>query len=268
MSVCVWRVSLTALIVGGISHGCCSSSARPQAALTDESHCTVIFEVAQTRPWALYDVSRTVLVLYSDGRVLLSAGQPAESGSGYLDGRLSPAEVAQVAREVCCFSDRRDLEDYYDLAASTDLPILTISLRGAADCRKIRVDGLSCNSGALQLEPEPRELPVALGDFAVLYSKVWRQAVGTACEWMPRHIEIAAWDFAHARSVLPWPPDWPVPPCSEDPNCTDCTFVLPGEYLDGVRALLRNRPPTCAIEIADRKWTMSWRPLMPHEEAE
>jgi hypothetical protein len=206
-------------------------------------------------PWALVVGAESArLALYGDGTVVYAAR----------DGRLKsvtldPSERATLVRDLG-FAVLPRFAGEYETTGATDQAQQWFFLfgEGQAKPRIIYVYGNLDGAARAHLSPA----------IVGAYDLITHFDHPRARAWLPEQIEVMIWPFDHAKAApLAWPRGWP----DLDDRLTrkreeGYSLFLPAACFAELEALLQRLDGNRPVALAGRKWSISARLALPHEE--
>lgn len=225
----------------------------------------------QTDPWLMVIGSDTPMVaIYDDGQVVYLKREK-DKPPVYVTKQLDSEALAETRKKLLAFGDYSNVKRYYDMAPEvTDQPETRIYLSLGQTKFVTRVYGLMVSDTRLPgytvmgSGKKPDELPQALKE---LHAYLTSLAFPDAKPWKPPYVEAMIWAYDYATDEsIHWPKDWPN---LESPNALKrgdtYSIFLPGTELPKLREFLATRKDKGAVEIANKKWAVSYRYTFPSE---
>ncbi len=211
-------------------------------------------------PWRMVVGSDSpTLVVYSDGLAIFRAPNTSSSFSGYLSTRLSKAQYQALLSNIAPQAVL-DLADSYTASFWTDQPSNEIYVWVNGRRKSVSV------YGALRRDPEARsKVPL---EFLRAFDTLINFSANGA-PWVPDIIEVLIWPYEYSpEQPLPWPQGWPPFEKARPKGREGLHQVfLPGGQFSSLRQLLSSLKPKQAVELAHRKWAISYRLPLPQENA-
>jgi len=197
--------------------------------------------------------------VYSDRLAIFRAPNSSSSLSGYLSTQLSEAQyralLSSIAPEALF-----ELADSYTASFSTDQPSNELYVWVNGRRKSVTV------YGALRRDPEVRSrVP---GQFLRAFDTLTKFSV-RAAPWVPDVIEVFIWPYEYSpEEPLPWPKGWP-PFENARPKGSQGLhqIFLPAEHFGSLLQVISSLKPKQAVQLAHRKWAISYRVPMPEENA-
>lgn len=190
--------------------------------------------------------------LYEDGTVIY------RTKSGFKSAKLEGAELDAMRREYAA-PGLAALSGAYEADFATDQPDNDLLIYGAEHPFFISI------YGSLNRPEVAQRLPDTLRS---AYARLSAFDLPNATDWLPEKIEVVIWPYDYApEESIKWPPEWPAlgDPATRKRGDSYSIFLSSTE-LDRLRAFLATRKAKGAVEIAGKKWAVSFRMPFPHEQ--
>lgn len=83
--------------------------------------------------------------------------------------------------------------------------------------------------------------------------------------WIPEQLEVMLWNYSYAPDTsIQWPSHWPgLNHSATLKHENSYSIFLPGTQEDALIAFLATRKEKGAVELAGKKWAVSYRPVFP-----
>lgn len=190
--------------------------------------------------------------LYEDGTVIY------RTKSGFKSAKVAGAELDALRRDYAT-PGLAALSGAYEADNATDQPDNDLLIYGGEHPFFISV------YGSLNRPEVAQRLPDTLRS---AYARLRAFELLNARDWLPEKIEVMIWpyDYAPEKSIK-WPPEWPAlgDPATRKRGDSYSIFLSSTE-LDRLTAFLATRKAKGAVEIAGKKWAVSFRMPFPHEQ--
>ena len=224
----------------------------------------------QTDPWAMVIGSDTPRVaIYENGDVIFA--KKVREGLIYHRVSLDKAGLEEVRKQIEPLFVLKDIGPRYNIRPNvTDQPEAMFFLHN--DHREIAtsVYGLSATGTRL---PGYTQFPTGekstVPPDALLKLHAWLVELDypNSAEWVPKYIEVMAWDYSYAPDAsIQWPKVWP----SLDSDRAvkrgkSYSIFLDGSLLSDLQKFLAKQNEKGAVEFEGRKMAVSYRFAFPGE---
>lgn len=219
-----------------------------------------------TDPWLMVVGSDTPrFALYDDGQVIF-VEQTSEGRYTHMAARLSPSELAGVKAKLLAFTAHPVPKRINLRPGWTDQPEsrffldvdghkLVTSVYGLASVKDTSVSPRGEQDGADALPAAIKGLHQYLSEFHVASAK----------QWIPNQLEVMLWDYSYAPGAsIKWRTDWPGLSHPTTRKRGDAySIFLPGTQEQALVAFLATRNEKGAVEVARKKWAVSYRRVFP-----
>ncbi|MCB1864905.1 MAG: hypothetical protein KDG50_05705 [Chromatiales bacterium] len=225
----------------------------------------------QTSPWAsVIGADSPRLAIYEDGTVIRQDVRNGDE-SNFRQSRLPPERLGQILGAIRSLGDFSVVRRHYNLAPSiSDAPKTRFYLDLDGQPLISTVEGLVAGHAPrravspLFRGPHPAEPPEVL---LALHEYLQGLRFDDESDWVPDYIEVIVWPYDHAPDTsIRWPPNWPGLDSPQTIRLRDgYSIFLKGAQIANLEAFLATRKPKGAVEIAHRKFAVSWRPVFPRQ---
>jgi len=224
----------------------------------------------QTDPWAMVMGSDTPRVaVYEDGTVLFL--KKHKDALRYHEKKLSGAELLDFRRHLAPVFGLKGWKTFYDLRPNvTDQPETMFFLRDGSRELATRVHGLMTTDTELPAHfvfPSDQKPDVVPKELLELHKRLCSTDYPESKEWHPKYVEVMIWPYEYAPDAsIVWPKEWPGIDSQRSMKRGDSySIFLDGVLLPELRKFLETRQEKGAVEIAGKKWAVSWRLVFPSE---
>ena len=225
----------------------------------------------QSDPWLMMIGSDTPrMAIYDDGQVIFA--KKVGDRLVYHHATVNKETLATLRERLKPVLALKGLKPWYNIRPNvTDQPEAMFYLCDGDRQITSRVYGLTIEgmksppSTAYPDAPEPDVPPIELSKLHKWLSGLdFRQSK----EWTPKYVEVMLWDFSYAPDPsIKWPKQWP----SLDSDRTlkrgndQYSVFLDGAMLPKLREFLATRKEKGAVELAGKKFAVSYRRTFPGE---
>ena len=220
----------------------------------------------EQNPWLMVIGSDTPRIAVYENGDIVYAKQAAENRLVYRYTKLSPSDLAALAKTWTPLLEHPPAKKYFELSGATDQPTAVMYLADKDRFAGLSVYGLSCSSKP----PAPTN---PKGDAApppalyALHRTFCTTNFGAGREWTPRYVEVMLWDYSYASGApIAWPKDWPGLNSERALKRGDAySIFLNGDQLPKLNAFIATQKEKGAVELAGKKWAISYRFTFPGE---
>ena len=220
----------------------------------------------EQNPWLMVIGSDTPRVaVYEDGGVVY-AKKTASNSFAYHYVKLSPAELAALAKRWSPLLDHPPAKKHFELSGATDQPTAAIYVANGERAAALSVYGAGCTS-APPAPTNPKGDAAPPPTFHELHRWFCAADFAASRVWVPRYVEVMLWDYAYApgQSVA-WPKEWPGLNSDRAVKRGDAySIFLDGSQLAKLNDFLASQKEKGAVELAGKKWAISYRFTFPGE---
>jgi hypothetical protein len=218
-------------------------------------------------PWAARSGQPT-FVLYADGSVIWRKGL-VDPDAPYLTVRLTGKEFERLRKDLAPTDSFMKLKSFYDLTPNvTDQPAAEIYLAQEGRAKLVTVVGIKPNgytSPAFAVLPTDRRADSIPAEFHRLYETMSAFESAGATTWKPKYLQVRVWPFDHAKDAsLPWPASWPdLKDARTEQQDQIYLLYFPAELEESLKKFLAERGSTRPALINGRKWSVTYRYVLP-----
>lgn len=206
------------------------------------------------------DIDLPRVAIYENGDVVFA--KKVGVGFVYHVARLDREALAALEdrwRSLVSFTPRRR---HYSLSSWTHESIALLFLRSGNRSVAISAYGLRCahiDRRRFDRLP-PADLINAVRELCAL-------DFAQSKEWTPRFVEATFWEDRDASGAsIRWPDDWPsLGSLRAKKGKGSYSIFLDGDQLSRLRSLLAKLPENGTVELAGKKWAVSYRMAFPHQ---
>lgn len=212
-------------------------------------------------PWLMVIGSDTPRVaIYESGEVVFI--KKVDAGYAYHVVKLAPAALTSLEKVWLPLMEFKSLKRHYSLSDWTDQRTAFLYLRRGNREVATSAYGLGCANASRQKfdKPLPDEFLESVRELCALN---FQQSMS----WTPRYVEVMLWDYSYAPGPsTKWPADWPSLNSERARKRGDSySIFLDGSQLSRLRAFLKAQQEKGAVELAGKKWAVSYRMTFPNE---
>jgi hypothetical protein len=201
----------------------------------------------ETDPWLMVIGSDSPsFAMYENGQIIY------RSENGYKTVMASTEQQNQILSVMQFGTTTRT----YTASNSTDQPTNLFLLRQENALIKTSV------YGALKRKEVRANLPAPI---VAAYDKLSGFSDPAATDWLPENIEVMIWPYEYApEASIHWPSEWPgIDAESTIKRGDSYSIFLPSAQFEEFKSFLRTGNRKGAVEIAGKKWAVSWRLPFP-----
>ena len=231
-----------------------------------------IVVVIQTDPWSMVigsDVPR--LAAYEDGTIIFL--KKSETNVNYYSKKLSESELQDLRKHLKPVADFKNLKLFYNLLPNvTDQPEARLFLQDGNRSLATRVYGLRMPEGhfnphTLLSKPKGNKPDDVPNELLELHKYLCSLDYADSKEWSPKYVEVMIWPYEYAPDAsIQWPKSWPGLGSERSFKRDESySIFLDGNLLPELQRFLKTRNEKGAVEIAGKKWAVSYRPVFPSE---
>lgn len=225
----------------------------------------------QTDPWAMVMGADTPRVAaYEDGTVVFI--RISGKNATYQSKNLSATELSNLKKQLAPTMALKNLKSFYNLRPyDTDQPEAMFYIRDGERELASRVYGLTAEGkrSSHNVSQGKREADAVPDEIIELHKFLCAVDYPDSKEWTPRYLELMIWPYEYApEASIKWPKDWPGLDSKRTFKRGDSySIFLDGKVLPELLKFLKTRKEKGAVEIAGKKWAVSFRPVFPSEPA-
>jgi hypothetical protein len=219
----------------------------------------------ETSPWLMVVGSDgPSFVLYENGEVVYQK-MLNERECTHMAKQLSDKEFNELKSKIRTLSQVPKLKHRYELTQITDQPetLLFIDIGDSKLVTSIYGFNLVDDSPSKGLR-NATKLPSQL---RTLHSFISKLKFEGAHQWVPKYVEAMVWSYDYApEESIHWPKEWPgLQSPTSFKRGDSYSIFLPGTELDKLSEFLKTRKEKGAVEIDNKKWSVSVRRTFPGE---
>lgn len=211
-----------------------------------------VIVLVERNPWLMVIGSDSpVFALYNNGTLIYY-----EKDKGYFSSKLNKEQMIKYIPN----KNFKKLKTYYSTSDWTDQPTNTIYFWENNIKYSVTVYG-SLRKAKEERKKTPKE-------FLEIYDKLIKKVNYKGAKWLPKYLEVMIWPFEYSKdNPIKWPSNWP----NLKHNMTkkrgkgSYSLYLDSKYFDGLVKFMKNKRPTQAVLIGNKKYAVSYRYPFPKE---
>lgn len=220
----------------------------------------------EQNPWLMVIGSDTPRVaVYENGDVVFTK-KAADNRLVYHHTTLKPADLAALARSWTPLVDHPPAKKRFEISGATDQATAVLYLANGDRFAGLSVYGLSCTSTPpAPTNPKGDDAPPAA--LYELHKTFCTFDFASSREWTPKYVEVMLWDYSNAPAAsIAWPKEWPGLTSERALKRGDAySIFLNGDQLPKLNAFIAAQKEKGAVELAGKKWAISYRFTFPGE---
>jgi hypothetical protein len=229
--------------------------------------------IIERNPWLMVIGSDPIsLALFPDG-TLIFRDMSEKGGYKYRKVQLEKQRFEKVKSELGPTEEFLSLKEDYNIAQNaTDLPTVEIGVANDTKGNYVSIYGYLPEKPfvpATTTVPSEKSSDPLPKEFDRVYKYLMALTKGESSQYAPPYLEVMIWPYEYAPDEsLPWPAKWPDTKSAYAVKRGESySIFLPGSMAGELDAFISKRKEKGAILVNEKKWAISYRPIVPGDPA-